>query len=168
MQRDTKVNRHNKKLALSSLSQPDIVVINTTERCLKKTLTRTMHSTPSRLLIWGNTVCPSPKIGTPGPYMQMIAFGLNYLKLSGFLVRRIYTVTLRVIKFVISQFGRILILILLLWKRNYFKYISSTHITSTTRNYSVFLCNKHLPYIRITFFSSILQAPVTHSRFWPL
>ena len=37
-ERDTIVKQHNKKCALSSLSQADTVVINTTEPFLKKTL----------------------------------------------------------------------------------------------------------------------------------
>ena len=58
VQRDTKVNQHNKNGTLSSLSQPDIVVTNTTERFLKKTPTRTMHSTLYEISVTQHLTAP--------------------------------------------------------------------------------------------------------------
>ena len=114
-----------------------------------------------RRLIWGNTVCPCPKIRTPGPYMQMIAFGLSYLKLSDLLSDLLVQSNLKSYKVcVISQLGRISILILFqIYKFNtHNKYNSTLFELSVQQAFAV----------HITFFSSILQAPVTHSRFWPL
>ena len=147
-------------------------MINATERFLKKTLTRTMNSTlyeisvaqHLRLLIWGNTVCPCPKIRTPGPYMQMIAFGLSYLKLSDLLVGSLKSYKVCII----SQFGRILNdSDFTLVKTKLFQiYKFNTH---NKYNSSLFMLSVQQAFaVHITFFSSILQAPVTHSRFWPL
>ena len=84
-----------------------------------------------RLLIWVNIVCPCPKIRAPGPYIHMLAFGLSYLKLSDLLAgRRFYS-------FLVKAY------LLRLWKRNYFKYVSSTHITSTTAFCETTVCRTY-------------------------
>ena len=61
-----------------------------------------------RRLIWGFTVCLCPKIRTPCSY------GLSFLKLSDLLMGRSCKVIYRFEKIcVISQFGRILVMIVL-------------------------------------------------------
>ena len=145
-----------------------VTTINTTERFLKKTLTRTIHSTlyeisvaqHLRLLIWDNTVCPCPKI------RMMMTFVLGYLKLNDLLVGKSNLKSYKVC--VISQFGRILILIYFCGNEiiSNIQYKFNTH---NKYNSTLFMVSVQQAFaVHTTFFSSILQAPVTHSRFWPL
>ena len=77
----------------------------------------------------------------------MISFGLSYLKLSDLLVGRSYKVIYRVIKYVcvISKFGRILILILLVPGRGLPFTAVKTRSFQQTQTSTTLLCN--MPYI---------------------